>query len=39
MALIRNGSHQINRLNRVFGAVGAYNLRGNFDRNGAFKGL
>lgn len=37
MALIRNGSHQINGLNRVFGAVGAYGLRGNFDRNGAFK--
>lgn len=37
MALIRNGSNQINGLNRVFGAVGAYGLRGNFDRNGAFK--
>lgn len=37
MALIRNGSHQITGLNRVFGAVGAYGLRSNFDRNGAFK--
>jgi len=36
MALIRNGSHQINGLNRIFGAVGAYGLRGNFDRNGAY---
>lgn len=37
MALIRNGSNQITGLNRVFGAVGAYGLRSNFDRNGTFK--
>ena len=37
MALIRNGSHQLGGLNRIFGAVGAYGLRGNFDRNGAFR--
>lgn len=37
MALIRNGSNQLGGLNRIFGAVGAYGLRGNFDRNGAFR--
>lgn len=37
MALIRNGSHQITGLNRIFGAVGAYGLRSNFDRNGSYK--
>lgn len=34
MALIRNGSHQLSGLNRIFGAVGAYGLGSVFDKNG-----
>lgn len=37
MALIRNGSNQLGGLNLMFGAVGAYGLRGNFDISGKFK--
>lgn len=37
MALIRNGSNQVNGLNRIFGAVGAYGLRQNFDCSGRWR--
>lgn len=37
MALIRNGSHQYSGLERIFGAAGAYGLRGNFDTSGRWR--
>lgn len=35
MSLLRNGANVLSGLNRYFAAVGAYGLRGNFDKSGA----
>jgi hypothetical protein len=37
MALIRNGSNQLTGLSRFVGAVGAYGLRGQFDKTGRYR--